>query len=424
VKARYIEKTNYGENVYRDERGRSVRFIPSRLGDNPHVNPEYAADLRALPEQLRAAFLDGNWDVFAGQMFPELSRERHVVEPFALPESWRRYTATDWGYSAPFGTLWAAVDEDGRAWFYREAYGAQIGEADQAKRILAAEAEGEHVSARFADDAMFATRGDARPISAIYAENGVRLTPAGKGARVPGWQRVRTYLAEAPACLHHRALGWETCPMLHMFSTLGDFYRTLSDLPHATKGDPEDADTDAEDHLPDCARYLLINLGGGAEQWIQWARRKALEAQAREAEAARLPGVKEARALPAPGLDIGNINSADGGQPAAEPGAGDDEPLEGVPLDPVTARKLARDAAWREQGWRFGAGTGDRALLPLAVAKSRRPGSPRPARRRHRPGVGRSDSSLPVLGNGTPVSLVQEVAPGDVAAGEPQRLES
>ena len=276
VKKRYITATNYGERVYADERGRSVRFIPSKLEDNPHVNPEYAADLLALPEQLRAAFLDGNWDVFAGQMFPELSRERHVVEPFALPPTWRRYCSVDWGFTNPWGVLWAAVDEDGRVWYYRELYDTQVGEADQARRILGAEAPGEHVAVRFGDDAMFATRGDAKPISTVYRENGCHLTPADKGARVPGWQRLRTYLAEAPACLHHRAMGWETCPMMHIFSTLKEFYRTLSDIPHAVKGDPEDADSDGEDHLPDCARYLLINLGGGAEQWIRWARAKAI----------------------------------------------------------------------------------------------------------------------------------------------------
>jgi hypothetical protein len=53
------------------------------------------------------------------------------------------------------------------------------------------------------------------------------------------------------------------CPMMHIFSTCPEFYRTLSDLPHAAKGNPEDAATDGEDHLPDAARYLLINLGGG-----------------------------------------------------------------------------------------------------------------------------------------------------------------
>ena len=265
VKARYIAATNYGEQVYTDERGRTVRFIPSKLSDNPHVNPEYAADLMALPEKLRSAFLDGNWDVFGGQYFPELSRDRHVVDPFTLPASWQRFNGIDWGFAKPWGVLWAAVDEDGRAWFYREIYAAGVGEADQAKRILAAEAEGEHVAVRYADDAMWAVRGDAKPIADVYAENGCHLTPAGKGSRVTGWQRVRSYLADGPACPHHRALGWDTCPMAHIFSSLTNFYRTLSDLPHAETGDPEDADTHGDDHLPDCARYLLINLGGGPE---------------------------------------------------------------------------------------------------------------------------------------------------------------
>lgn len=267
VKSRYIKPTGYGQRVITDERGRTVRFIPSKLSDNPHVNAEYAADLKALPEKLRIAFLEGNWDVFSGAMFSELNRDRHIIQPVALPESWRRYNGIDWGYAAPWAVLWAAVDEDGRVWVYREIYQAGVGEADQARRILAAEADGEHVSVRYADDAMQATRGDAKPISQVYAENGVHLTPAGKGAgsRVAGWQRVHSYLGEAPACPHHRALGWDTCPRLHIFPQCENLFRELADLPHATTGDPEDADTNASDHAADSLRYLLINLGTGPQ---------------------------------------------------------------------------------------------------------------------------------------------------------------
>lgn len=266
VKTRYIKPTNYGDRVVTDERGRTVRFIPSKLSDNPHVNPEYAQDLKALPEKLRAAFLDGDWDVFQGQMF-QLNRDRHVVEPIALPATWKRYNGIDWGFSAPWAVLWAAVDEDGRVWVYREIYRRGVGETEQARQILAAESDSEHIAVRYADDAMWATRGDAKPIAGVYADEGVHLAPAGKGAgsRVNGWQRVRSYLAEGPACPHHRAQGWETCPRLHLFSTVTELYRELSDLPHATKGDPEDADTTADDHAADAIRYLLANLGSGPE---------------------------------------------------------------------------------------------------------------------------------------------------------------
>ncbi|MER7280401.1 hypothetical protein ABT369_38790 [Dactylosporangium sp. NPDC000244] len=276
---RYIDPTEYGKHVVTDVRGRTVRFIPSKLSDNPHVNAEYAMDLMALPDAMRAAFLDGNWDAFAGAMFPELNRDRHVIDPIPLPSSWRRYCGVDWGFTAPWAVLWAAVDEDGRVWIYREIYRKQVGEADQAQQILAAEANGERVSARFADDAMWSTRGDAKPIADVYADNGVHLTKAGKGAgsRVHGWQRWHTYLAEAPACPHHRALGWDSCPRLHMFSTCVDTFKELRDLPHAITGDPEDADPRAPDHLADAGRYLLTNLEGATSadlfpplRWRYW----------------------------------------------------------------------------------------------------------------------------------------------------------
>jgi len=267
VRARYIDGTNYGADVVTDHAGRTVRFIPSSMRDNPHLDDGYRQRLLALPDDLRKAFLDGDWGVFSGQMFTALRRERHVIDPLDLPATWRRYNGVDWGFAAPWAVVWAAVDEDGRVWCYRELYATQVGEADQARRILAAEQDGELVGPRFADDAMWAKRGDAKAIAAVYAENGVHLTPAGKGAgsRVVGWQRVRSYLEEAPACPHHRALGWDTCPKLHMFSTLPNLYRELQDLPYATKGNPEDADTDASDHIADAVRYLLANLGQGPE---------------------------------------------------------------------------------------------------------------------------------------------------------------
>jgi hypothetical protein len=263
VKARYIDATAYGTKVITDRRGRLVRFIPSKLADNPHVNPEYADDLRNLPEQLRKAFLDGDWDSFMGQAFGEWNHDRHTLDPIAIPAEWRRVMGVDWGFANPWAALWLAVDEDDRVWVYRELYATRVGEADQAKRILAAEAPGEHVAPRWADDAMWATRGDAQPIASVYAKNGVHLTEAGKGGRVAGWQRLRSYLGEGPACAHHRAEGWETCPRLHVFRTAENLIRTLPALPFATTGDPEDVDSNAEDHAPDALRYALINLGGG-----------------------------------------------------------------------------------------------------------------------------------------------------------------
>lgn len=156
-------------------------------------------------------------------------------------------------------------DEDGRLWLYREFYETQVGEAEQARRILAA--EGDEQVTRFGDLAMWQARGDARSIADCYAAEGCHLQPAAKGAgsRVAGWARVHSFLAEAPACPHHRALGWETCPRLHVFTTLEHWWAEMTGLPHATSGNVEDADSRAPDHLADATRYVLAGIGAGPE---------------------------------------------------------------------------------------------------------------------------------------------------------------
>lgn len=268
VKDRYIDATEHGTQVATDEHGLTVRFIEARATDNPHLDSGYHKRLAAIPDpSRRAAMRDGDWDQFAGMMFKEYRYDRHTVDPVTLPATWRRYNGIDWGFANPWAVLWAAVDEDDRVWIYREIYQTRVGESDQAEQILAAEAEDEQILARWADDAMWATRGDAKPIAEIYADHGVVLTPAGKGpgSRVTGWQRWHSYLAEADACPHHRAMGWATCPSVHIFRTCTSLLSELRSLPHATTGNPEDADSNAPDHAMDASRYLLINLGGGPQ---------------------------------------------------------------------------------------------------------------------------------------------------------------
>lgn len=266
IKTRYIKPTNYGHEVFTDDNGITVRFIQAKATDNPHLNKEYLRSLDAIPDpDRRAAMRDGDWDRFAGMLFSEFSRERHTLEPIALPAEWRRYEGVDWGFAAPWAVVFGAEDPDGRIWIERELYQAGVGEAEQARRIL--ETEGElRPAARYADDAMWATLGDAKPIATVYAENGVALEKAGKGAgsRVIGWQRIHSFLGDAPACPLHRAKGWSECPRLHIFTTCANLLRELVDLPYATRGNVEDADSNASDHAADALRYLLLNVGNVA----------------------------------------------------------------------------------------------------------------------------------------------------------------
>lgn len=274
AKQRYIDGTNHGQSVFEDvvdrkQTGHMVRFIPARYTDNPHV-PDYEQTLDAIKDpRLRAAYRDGSWDTFAGQVFVEWSRDRHVVRPFEIPDSWIRYAGIDYGRAAPWAVLWGAVDNDRRVWVYRELYATQVGETDQAQRILAAEGSwadgkltqtpGERVRLRLADPSMWNKTSEVNPVAMVYAAQGCVVHKA-TNDRLAGVQRVHSYLADGPACRHHVALGFDTCPLLHVFDTCPNLIRTLPVLP-ADKHNPEDVDTDAEDHAFDALRYLLMQLG-------------------------------------------------------------------------------------------------------------------------------------------------------------------
>lgn len=261
VKKKYITATDHGQNVITDERGRQVRFIPAKIADNPHLNSEYVHDLDALPDAMRSAFRDGSWDSFSGQVFVEWNRDKHLVPRYELPAEWPRFAGMDYGWTAPSVVIWAAKDRDGRLWVENELTMYQTPEKDQARRILAAE-NGRAVQLRAADPAMWGRTGSALPPATQMAVEGVALV-SGDNDRLGGKMRMHTYLADAPACAHHRQLGWDMCPMLHVLDGAApELVRTLPNLPY----DPrkiEDVDTDAEDHWYDALRYLIMGVGGG-----------------------------------------------------------------------------------------------------------------------------------------------------------------
>ena len=260
----YIKATKYGENEIEDDLGRRRIFIQSKLTDTPQLMNDgaYMRSLMGMSEDLRAALLEGDWERFSGQMFAELTRVQHVIPPMELPQSWRRYAGIDYGWRAPWAVLWAAIDDDGRVWIYREIYESLVRETQQAQRIRVAEGD-EEITARYADDSMWFARGEASTIADVYEANDCHIVKAVKGpnSRKIGFSRIHDYLADGPACQLHRTQGMETCPMLHIFSTCTNLFDELKNISYAKTGDPEDSDPKDPDHSVDALRYLLLNLG-------------------------------------------------------------------------------------------------------------------------------------------------------------------
>jgi phage terminase large subunit len=85
-------------------------FIRAWLSDNPIYanNADYRHTLEVLPEHLRKAFLDGDWNVFAGQYFNIFDYGRHTARPeeIRLEPWWPRWISVDWGFQHNSAVYW------------------------------------------------------------------------------------------------------------------------------------------------------------------------------------------------------------------------------------------------------------------------------------------------------------------------------
>ena len=203
---------------------------------------DYVRQLKNLPENLRRAWLAGDWNVFAGQYFGEFDTSVHVVDPFPIPDGWRKSAAIDYGLDM-LAVLWFAVDPAGQAYCYRsiEHSGLTISAAAQAIKT----AQDETVEEVIAPPDLWNRRQDSGKSAAeIFAENGVPLIKAGN-ERIAGWLNVKEYLRadDAP-------------PKMVFFSSCLPILRCLPLLQHDTKK-PSDAATEPHDitHSPDALRY-------------------------------------------------------------------------------------------------------------------------------------------------------------------------
>jgi phage terminase large subunit len=249
------------------EGGLRRHFLRARLEDNPSLlaaDPTYRQRLAGLAdEHLRRALAEGDWDIFAGQVFGEWRRERHVTEPFPIPPDWARWRAVDFGYANPYCCLWLTRDPaTGRIYVYREDYRAGLTDVEQA-RAMKRLSIGEAIRTTLADPAIWIRQPNGVNVAESYAQNGVAVHRASND-RLAGWQTLHRFLAVG-----------EHGPGLQVFSTCPNLIRTLPALvydPHR----PEDVDTDGEDHAADALRYGLMPAArtartGGAVAFVHEA---------------------------------------------------------------------------------------------------------------------------------------------------------
>ena len=226
------------------------RFIPAKLQDNPYLmqTDDYYAMLASLPEIQRKQFLDGDWDAFEDSAFPEFNKNTHVVDPFEIPKGWQRFRSADWGYSSPACVLWFAIDYDNNLWIYRELYTKKITADVFARKVLELE-KGEYIRYGVLDASTWAKRGDIGPsIAETMVQQGCRWRPSDRTpkSRISGKLEIHKRLKPSE--------NEKKEPGLRIFSSCRNLIRTLPILP-LDESNPEDINTDVEDHAYDALRY-------------------------------------------------------------------------------------------------------------------------------------------------------------------------
>ena len=227
------------------------RFIPASLYDNPYLSNDgaYEANLLSLPEMQRRQLLEGDWAVASGAAFPEFRINTHVVDPFEIPDSWRKFRSADYGYSSHSAVHWYAIDPSFSTLIvYRELYLSKHTGRDLAKAVLEAE-NGEKLSYGILDSSCWHQRGQLGPsIAEEMISQGCRWRPSDRsgGSRVAGKNRLHELLK----------VDEDTqMPGIVFFNTCRQIIADLPTIPSDPKGSDDIDPRYASDHAYDSIRY-------------------------------------------------------------------------------------------------------------------------------------------------------------------------
>ncbi len=245
-------------------------FTQAKVYDNRALldaDPDYLGRLRGLPTDLRRAYLEGDWDIFAGQVFTEFRKESHVMKPYVPSTDYPHFLWMDWGYSGKeshegaFACYASSLVEEiyrgvkfNRIITYKEWYGKHKTPEEWAD-VIYMDVPVQKYDYGIADSAMFNPQTDGSiPIAKIMERRWRRINKnrrwltlrPGTKNRIARVATTHNWLSKAPDGLPYWLIT-ETCEHLA---------RTLPGLVY-DEHRVEDVDTEGEDHPYDAASYGL-----------------------------------------------------------------------------------------------------------------------------------------------------------------------
>ncbi len=246
----WVKRLFIDRSFKKGERPEDYVFIRASVWDNDVLlshDPEYVTTLESLPEKLRSAWLDGCWEVFEGQFFPEFSRTTHVSKPFEL-NTGRYFMAFDYGFDR-FALLVLAICDD-KLYVTREycESGLTLGKAGEMLAAITEEerANGHYISYAVCSPDLWNRRQDSG-YSGFEIISKIPFTPPlvrADNRRIPGW----------------RALRQRLCDGLIIFSCCEELISSMESL-LSSRHVPEDAagEPHSVTHCPEALRYAVMS---------------------------------------------------------------------------------------------------------------------------------------------------------------------
>lgn len=255
------------------------KFIPATLKDNPYLFEEgsYEANLLSLPEMQKRQLLEGDWAIADGAAFKEFRHSVHVIPPFDIPYSWRKFRSCDFGYSSHSAVHWYAIDPQYETLYvYRELYVTQHTAKQLAEKILDLE-EDDNIDYGILDSSCWHKRGQIGPsIAEEMISMGCRWRPSDRtnGARVAGRNRLHELLRveeiEVETDEGNDSVLVEEIPGIIFFNTCRQIIADLPVIPTDPKGTDDIDPRFASDHAYDSIRYGIMSRPRSSSPFDDW----------------------------------------------------------------------------------------------------------------------------------------------------------
>lgn len=237
-------------------------FIPAKLADNMILekrDPRYRQRLESQSEIVRRQLLEGDWDAYAGQYYPEFSRSIHVIKPFEIPDHWKRVRSLDYGLDMT-ACYWWAIDQQGKCHAYRELCEKNLNLSQAARKILSMTPAGEEIAYTVASPDLWNRRQETGASGAeVMIKAGLKGLIRANNSRVPGWRCLREYLSP-----YEDEFGEKTAKLV-IFNTCTQLIKNLPLLQH-DENNPEDAADKPHEvtHSPESVRYFVMSRPSAA----------------------------------------------------------------------------------------------------------------------------------------------------------------